>query len=91
MYPQYFVSLTGFPGYLPDESESRMNALKPLCIYMHVGERDVEWLTPIQRQSELLDQKGLRVHFIQRRGKICADDSACQASFRICLPKSATH
>src|SRR2546430_12918597 len=28
MYPQYFRSVTGFPGYLPDESESKMNALK---------------------------------------------------------------
>ena len=64
MYPQYFRSVTGFPGYLPDESESKMNALKPLCIYIHVGERDVEWLTPIERQSELLKQKGLHVHFI---------------------------
>ena len=63
MYPQYFRSVTGFPGYLPDESESKMIALRPLCIYMHVGERDVEWLTPIQRQSELLQQKGLHVHF----------------------------
>ena len=69
MYPHYFVSVTGFPGYLPDESESKMNALRPLCIYMHVGERDVEWLTPVQRQSELLDQKGLRVHFTIEPGE----------------------
>jgi len=68
-YPQYFVSVTGFPGYLPHENESKMNALNPLCIYMHVGERDVEWLTPIQRQSELLDQKGLRFHFTIEPGE----------------------
>ena len=69
MYPHYFVSVTGFPGYLPHENESKMNALNPLCIYMHVGERDVEWLTPIQRQSELLEQKGLRVHFTIEPGE----------------------
>jgi len=63
MYPQYFRSLTGFPGYLREESDSRINALKPLCIYMHVGERDPEWLVPMQRQSEILQQKGLCVHF----------------------------
>src|SRR5438105_6356336 len=28
-YPQYFRSVTGFPGYLRDESNSRINALKP--------------------------------------------------------------
>ena len=54
VYPQYFRSVTGFPGYLREESEARINALKPLCIYMHVGERDLEWQAPMQRQSELL-------------------------------------
>jgi len=63
MYPQYFRSVTGFPGYLPDETESRINALKPLCIYMHVGERDAEWLTPMQRQAEMLRAKGFPVRF----------------------------
>jgi len=63
MYPQYFRSVTGFPGYLPDEIETRINSLKPLCIFMHVGERDSEWLTIMQRQSEVLRGKGLRVHF----------------------------
>ena len=63
MYPQYFRSVTGFPGYLPDESNSRINALKPLCIYMHVGEQDPEWLIPMQRQSEMLREKGLHVRF----------------------------
>jgi predicted peptidase len=63
MYPQYFLSVTGFPGYLREESESKINALKPLCIYMHVGERDEEWLAPMQRQSEMLRDKGLHVRF----------------------------
>jgi poly(3-hydroxybutyrate) depolymerase len=63
MYPQYFRSVTGFPGYLRDESDSKINALKPLCIYMHVGERDPEWLVPMQLQSEMLREKGLHVRF----------------------------
>src|SRR3989454_6586767 len=63
MYPQYFRSVTGFPGYLPDENNSRINALKPLCIYMHVGEQDPEWLIPMQRQSEMLREKGFHVRF----------------------------
>src|SRR5256712_3216691 len=62
-YPQYFRSVTGFPGYLRDESSSKINALKPLCVYMHVGERDAEWLTPMQRQAEMLRAKGFPVHF----------------------------
>jgi poly(3-hydroxybutyrate) depolymerase len=63
MYPQYFRSVTGFPGYLREESEAKINALKPLCIFMHVGERDLEWQMPMQRQSDFLLEKGFRLHF----------------------------
>lgn len=63
MHPRYFRSVTGFPGYLPDESDSKINALQPLCIYMHVGERDAEWLMPMERQSEMLREKGFHVRF----------------------------
>jgi len=63
MYPQYFRSVTGFPGYLREESEAKLNALKPLCLYMHVGERDLEWQMPMQRQSDLLRENGFHVRF----------------------------
>src|SRR5690349_21652440 len=36
-YPQYFLSVTGFPGYLPDATPARVNALAKMCLYMHVG------------------------------------------------------
>lgn len=61
MFPQYFRSVTGFPGYLPEDT--KINALKPLCIYMHVGERDTDWLNDMRQQSETFRQKGLRVRF----------------------------
>jgi len=63
MHPQYFRSVTGFPGYLQYESDSKINALKPLCMYMHVGERDPEWLAPMQRQFESFREKGFHVRF----------------------------
>jgi hypothetical protein len=31
---------------------------------MHVGERDGEWLTPMQVQSELFQQNGVQVRFV---------------------------
>ena len=67
MYPQYFRSLTGYPGYLPEEA--RTNALKPLCIYMHVGERDTGWLDDMRRQSESFRRKGLHVRFSVEKGQ----------------------
>ena len=47
----------------PEESEAKLNALKPLCLYMHVGERDLEWQMPMQRQSDLLRENGFHVRF----------------------------
>src|SRR5215468_9093933 len=44
LYPQYFLSVTGFPGYLPEPTPDRVSALAGLCIFMHVGEFDTEWL-----------------------------------------------
>jgi poly(3-hydroxybutyrate) depolymerase len=35
-YPQYFWSVTGFPGYLPDATPARVGALAKMCINMHV-------------------------------------------------------
>src|SRR5579863_5086915 len=40
LYPKYFWSVTGFPGLLNDASTPKLEALKPMCIYMHVGGRD---------------------------------------------------
>jgi poly(3-hydroxybutyrate) depolymerase len=31
-YPQYFLAVTGFPGYLPDATPERVSALRGLCI-----------------------------------------------------------
>ena len=63
LFPQYFRSVTGFPGYLQAESNASMESLKNLCIYMHVGELDPDWIAPMQRQYESLHQKGYRAHF----------------------------
>src|ERR1700691_5883744 len=43
-YPQYFWSVTGFPGYLPNATPERVSALAKMCIYMHVGELDSGWV-----------------------------------------------
>src|SRR5712692_9654754 len=43
-YPQYFLSVTGYPGYLPDATPPRVQALAKMCIYMYAGEMDKGWL-----------------------------------------------
>src|SRR5213080_1923882 len=57
--------------WIPESEARGYIVVSPIAPPNHFffGERDVEWLTPIQRQSELLDQKGLRVHFTIEPGE----------------------
>jgi poly(3-hydroxybutyrate) depolymerase len=69
LYPKYFRSLTGFPGLLQPATSARIEALRPLCIYMHVGENDSGWRQAVTDQSEMLRQKGFKVHFTVEPGQ----------------------
>lgn len=62
-YPQYFLSVTGFPGYLIDATAARVKALSGMCINMHAGELDPEWLSAMKQQSEQLRAQGYQVRF----------------------------
>jgi poly(3-hydroxybutyrate) depolymerase len=70
LHPQYFVSITAFPGFLPDATDEKVRTIAALCIYMHVGEFDqLGWTAPIERQAAALKQKGLKVHFTIEKGQ----------------------
>jgi poly(3-hydroxybutyrate) depolymerase len=63
LYPDRFFSVTGYPGQLRRQDEARAAALRPLCIYMHAGERDVRWRDAMQAQSRTLAQRGYNIAF----------------------------
>ncbi|MGP0076073.1 MAG: alpha/beta hydrolase-fold protein [Bryobacteraceae bacterium] len=69
MYPQYFVSVTGFPGYLIDPTSARVKALAGMCINMHAGELDPDWLDAMKQQSEQFRALGYRVRFTVEQGQ----------------------
>jgi pimeloyl-ACP methyl ester carboxylesterase len=68
-YPQYFWSVTGFPGYLSDSTAARINALANMCINMHVGELDSGWLQQMKEQAAQFRAKGLTVRFTIEKGQ----------------------
>jgi predicted esterase len=68
-YPQYFYSVTGFPGYLVDATDARIAALQGMCVNMHVGELDSNWLDTMQKQAAMFRAKGLKVRFTIERGQ----------------------
>ena len=68
-YPKYFLSVTGFPGYLLDATDTRVAALQGMCLNMHVGELDSGWLDTMQKQSMMFRDKGMKVRFTIERGQ----------------------
>jgi predicted peptidase len=68
-YPRYFLSVTGFPGYLPDATPQRVAALGGMCINMHVGELDTGWLEDMQRQASQFRAKGMTVRMTVEKGQ----------------------
>ena len=69
MYPRYFLSVTGFPGYLRDATPERLDALAGLCINMHAGEFDPDWVEPMQEQAAAFRAKGFTVRMTVEKGQ----------------------
>jgi predicted peptidase len=68
-YPRYFSSIIGFPGYLPDATPARVNALAKMCIYMYVGELDTGWRESMQEQAATFRSKGFKVQMTVEKGQ----------------------
>ena len=68
-YPQFFSTVTGFPGYLPDASPERVKALSAMCIHMHVGEMDTRWRDAMQQQAADFRAQGFAVQFTVEKGE----------------------
>jgi poly(3-hydroxybutyrate) depolymerase len=68
-YPQYFWTVTGFPGYLEGATPARITALAKMCINMHVGELDTGWREAMQDQAKELRAKGYTVSLIVEKGQ----------------------
>src|ERR1700688_4494565 len=62
-YPQYFWSVTGLPGYLPNATPERVRALARMCIYMYAGELDTNWLDNERKQVAEFRAQGFTVQF----------------------------
>jgi predicted peptidase len=68
-YPQYFWSVTGFPGYLQDATDQRVGALKGMCLNMYVGEFDQGWLNTMREQAQKFRAEGMLVRFSIEKGQ----------------------
>ncbi len=58
-HPQYFRSITAFPGYLWQPSDRKLEAIRHICVFMYVGELDpYMWHDEMKREAAFLRSKG---------------------------------
>jgi poly(3-hydroxybutyrate) depolymerase len=58
-HPEYFLSVTAFPGYMWEPSEEKLEAIENLCVYYYVGEHDpYRWHDEMEGEAEFLRSKG---------------------------------
>jgi enterochelin esterase-like enzyme len=68
-WPLYFWSVTGFPGFLPDATPERVNALAKMCINLHAGEFDTGWVKTMEEQAAQFRSSGLTVRMTIEKGQ----------------------
>jgi poly(3-hydroxybutyrate) depolymerase len=69
MYPQYFWSVTGLPGFLPDYNPQHIHALSGMCINLYAGELDQEWAQQEAGQAAGFRAQGMKVEIAVEKGQ----------------------
>ena len=69
-YPKYFSTLTGYPGLLDGPDAAKMPAIKSLCIFMHVGDRDSGWKGAMQQEAEAMRQQGFKIRITVEKNQV---------------------
>jgi predicted esterase len=68
--PQYFLSVTAFPGYMWQPSTSRLQAISKMCVFMYVGENDeYMWHPEMKKEAEFLRSKGTVARYTVEKGQ----------------------
>ena len=68
--PQYFLSVTAFPGYMWQPSAAKLQAISKLCVFMYVGENDdYMWHDEMKREAEFLRSKGAVARYTVEKGQ----------------------
>lgn len=68
--PQYFLSVTAFPGYMWEPSTAKLQAISKMCVFMYVGELDeYRWHGEMQKEAEFLRAKGTVARYTVEKGQ----------------------
>jgi len=68
--PDYFLSITAFPGYLWQETPAHIQAISKMCITMFVGELDpMGWQPLMEHQASVFRANGMTAQYIVEKGQ----------------------
>jgi poly(3-hydroxybutyrate) depolymerase len=68
--PQFFLSVTAFPGYMWQPSTAKLQAIANMCVFMYVGELDeYMWHGEMKQEAEYLRSKGTVARYSVEKGQ----------------------
>lgn len=68
--PQYFLSVTAFPGYMWEPSTAKLQAIAKMCVFTYVGEFDeYMWHGEMKKEVEFLRSKGAVARYTVEKGQ----------------------
>jgi poly(3-hydroxybutyrate) depolymerase len=68
--PQYFLSVTAFPGYMWEPSAAKLQAISQMCVFMYVGELDeYMWHAEMKKEGEFLRSRGTVARYTVEKGQ----------------------
>ena len=68
--PQYFSSVTAFPGYMWEPSTAKLQAISKMCVFMYVGENDeYMWHPEMKKEAEWLRSQGTVARYTVEKGQ----------------------
>jgi predicted esterase len=68
--PQYFLSVTAFPGYMWEPSMAKLQAISKMCVFLYVGENDeYMWHPEMKKEAEILRSKGTVARYTVEEGQ----------------------
>ncbi len=69
-YPNYFLSVTAFPGYMWRPSNAKLDAISNMCVFLYVGEFDrYMWHNEMEREANYLSSKGTLARYTVETGQ----------------------
>ncbi len=68
--PQYFLSVTAFPGYMWEPTPAKLQAISKMCVFMYVGELDeYMWHGEMKKEAEQRRAKGTVARYTVEKGQ----------------------